>query len=141
MPLSRQALALLERMRPTDADEGMVLEHDSLVFDSPVGKRAGKGLTDMALLRVVQTLDKGITLHGFRSALSDWGYETTDYADMIIEGSLAHVIGNKTTRAYKRGDQIERRRAFLQQWADWCDKPRSKPKTKGNVVPFFSAAA
>lgn len=61
----------------------------------------------------------GITAHGFRSSFSDWAFAETDYPEEIIQMSLAHTVGNATTRAYRRGDAIEKRRALLQDWADF----------------------
>jgi hypothetical protein len=33
---------------------------------------------------------------------------------------LAHVVGDATERAYRRGDALEKRRKLMQAWADYC---------------------
>ena len=37
----------------------------------------------------------------------------------VAEAALAHSLGNSTEQAYARSDQFERRRALMQQWADF----------------------
>lgn len=61
----------------------------------------------------------GITTHGFRATFKSWAEDCTDHAREIVEASLAHVIGDKAERAYRRSDALERRRALLQDWADF----------------------
>src|SRR5208337_4667022 len=43
---------------------------------------------------------------------------------------LAHTIGNKAEAAYRRGDALEKRRAMMEAWAQWCELKA------GNVLPF-----
>jgi hypothetical protein len=38
----------------------------------------------------------------------------------LRETALAHTIQNKTERAYRRGDDLEKRREMMQAWANWC---------------------
>jgi len=47
--------------------------------------------------------------------------------------TIAHAAGNKTERAYCRGDTLARRRELLQAWADFLD---GKDGKGGAVVPF-----
>ena len=37
----------------------------------------------------------------------------------VAEAALAHSLGNSTEQAYARSDLFERRRALMQQWADF----------------------
>ena len=37
-----------------------------------------------------------IVPHGFRSTFRDWGAETTQYANEMLEVALAHAVGDKT---------------------------------------------
>jgi hypothetical protein len=46
----------------------------------------------------------------------------------VAEAALAHVAGDQTERAYRRGDALEKRRALMEAWAAYCE-----PKA-GNVV-------
>ena len=36
--------------------------------------------------------------------------------------ALAHVVGDKTEAAYRRGDMFEKRRQLAEAWAMYCEK-------------------
>ncbi|WGM31534.1 site-specific integrase [Brevundimonas sp. NIBR11] len=72
------------------------------------------------------------TPHGFRSAFRDWAGDCTGYPRELIEEALAHQVGNAVERAYRRSDALEKRRALMIAWADFC-MGRS-----GQVIPFAS---
>jgi integrase len=59
----------------------------------------------------------GITTHGFRSSFKDWAEDCTAHQNVVIEAALAHAVGDKSERAYRRTDAIEKRRALLHDWA------------------------
>jgi hypothetical protein len=44
--------------------------------------------------------------------------------------ALAHTIGDKTERAYRRGELLEKRRAVMEAWAKFLKTPASG----GNVI-------
>lgn len=68
------------------------------------------------------------TVHGFRSSFRDWQSEETDHEDAVAEAALAHLKGDKVEKAYKRGDWLKKRKALMDDWADYCQgiKPLSK---------------
>jgi integrase len=68
------------------------------------------------------------TVHGFRSSFRDWCGEVSTFPREVAEAALAHVAGDQTERAYRRGDALEKRRALMEAWATYCE-----PKA-GNVV-------
>ena len=75
------------------------------------------------------------TVHGFRSAFSDWAHEQTAHSNHAIELSLAHSIGTEVEKAYRRGDLIEKRRQLMEQWAAYCTSPPAAAQKAGaNVV-------
>jgi integrase len=86
--------------------------------------------------RVLTRLSPGVTLHGFRSTFSTWAHETTSFDHDTIEVSLAHTTGNAVSRAYDRGDRIEKRRSLMAAWATFC-----APPTGGNVVAIGGRSA
>lgn len=43
-----------------------------------------------------------------------------DYARETIEKYLAHVVGDKTDRAYGRSDALRKRREVLKAWSEYC---------------------
>jgi len=54
--------------------------------------------------------------HGLRSTFRDWAAERTEYPRDMAEISLAHNVGSEVERAYRRGDQMEKRRAMMAAW-------------------------
>ena len=112
VPLPSQAIRLIKGERMA-ADSP-----DSLLFPSPFGG----SLSDTSLRRLLQEQlgCRDFTLHGFRSSFRDWASEATDVASEVAEKCLAHSIGNRTERAYRRGDLLDKRRVLMQQWADFC---------------------
>jgi integrase len=64
------------------------------------------------------------TVHGFRSSFRDWAGDATDFPREVAEAALAHVVGDATERAYRRGDAFEKRRALIEAWARYCEQER-----------------
>lgn len=83
-----------------------------LVF---LGQRGGE-LSDGALERPLDKLGVKVTVHGWRSTFKDWAANMTDFLDEVSEEVLAHAVGSKTTRAYRRGEAITKRLALLEAW-------------------------
>jgi integrase len=121
VPLSDQALALLR---------GLHRDGSGLVF---LGPTEGKPLSNMAMLMLLRKMGRrDLTVHGFRSAFSDWARERTHYSRDVVEMALAHAIKDKTEAAYRRGDMLPKRAKLMQQWASFCYSPTAE----GNVVPL-----
>ena len=120
IPLSAPAVALLERMK----------EHkrggSDFVFP---GNVKGKPLSDMTLTKALRDMGLVVTAHGFRSTFRDWAAETTNFPSDLAEAALAHVVADKTVAAYQRGTMLEKRRAMMAAWADYCEGASG-----GNVV-------
>ena len=112
VPLSRQALDLL-------CEASALRDESGLVFPSPL--KPGSPMSDMTLTKVLRStgLAERGTVHGFRSSFKNWALEQTDTPWAVSEAALAHVLGNSTEQAYARSDLFERRRALMQQWADY----------------------
>ena len=110
VPLSHQAMAVLDEAAPLKDDSGLVF---------PGVK--GKPLFDMTLTKVLR--DNGLaprtTVHGFRTSFKTWCMETTDTPWAVGEAALAHTLGNSTEQAYARTDLFDRRRDLMQAWADF----------------------
>ena len=109
VPLADAALDVLRQARVLVCDSGQI-------FPSPV---TGKGLTDMALSRILGAIGLAdrATVHGFRSSFRDWTLEATDTPWAVCEAALAHTIGNSTEQAYARSDLFDRRRALMDAWS------------------------
>lgn len=82
--------------------------------------RNNRKLSNMAMTMLLRRLNADITVHGFRSTFRDWASEETNHPSEVCEMALAHSINSKVEKAYRRGNLIERRRALLQDWEDYC---------------------
>lgn len=78
-------------------------------------------ISNMAMMMLLRRMGRdSITVHGFRSSFRDWAGEATDYPREVIELSLAHVVGSRTERAYRRQDALDKRRLLMADWAAFC---------------------
>jgi integrase len=129
VPLTERALAILE------AAEKM--KQNEYVFP---GARNGKPLSNMAMANLLKKRMKheGLTVHGFRSSFRDWAGECTAFPREVAEAALAHVIGDETERAYRRGDALEKRRKLMDAWARFVGAPKAKAD---NVTPIRAKAS
>ncbi|MBS4004983.1 MAG: integrase [Afipia broomeae] len=85
------------------------------------GQEIDKPLSNMAMLALLKRMNRSdLTVHGFRSTFRDWAAETTEYPNELVEMALAHTIKNKAEAAYRRGNLLDRRRALMQAWANFC---------------------
>jgi integrase len=95
-------------------------------------------LTHTAMLELLRRMGhENITVHGFRSTFRDWCAERTSYPNHVAEAALAHAIGDKVEKAYRRGDLLEKRRKLMDAWATWC----AQPAPSGATVHRLSASA
>ncbi|SFR98394.1 tyrosine-type recombinase/integrase [Yoonia litorea] len=114
VPLCKQALAILEKVRGLDAEfvfpsvqrdkQGRAKEQSNMVF-SALLKRMGKS---------------GFTVHGFRSTFRDWASESARADREVAEAALSHATGNAAERAYARSDLFERRRELMDAWGRYA---------------------
>src|SRR5262249_32544973 len=131
VPLSGQALAILEEMQPYRQ------AGDAFVF--PGGKN-GKPLSNMAFLMLLRRIGRGdVTVHGFRSSFRDWAAERKNFPAEVVEMALAHTVSDKTVAAYNRSDLFERRRRLMAAWATFCAAPERKAQS--NVASLQKRSA
>ena len=62
-------------------------------------------------------------IHGFRSIFRSLGMEN-GYPEHLIEKQLSHINADSTIAAYDRAEYLEKRKAMMQQWADYLDSLR-----------------
>jgi integrase len=107
VPLPDEAVAILKSLpRTTD-----------YVFAGATGKP----ISNMTMLKCLRSLtDDEPTVHGFRSSFSTWAREQTDYPAEVIEAALAHKQPDKVVAAYARTTYFDRRRALMDDWAQYC---------------------
>ena len=114
VPLCSRAIEILTNITSNRNPE----EH---VFS---GWKQNTGLSNNALLALLKKMGRSdITAHGFRSTFRDWAAEEAyTFANETIELALAHAIKNKAEAAYRRGDQLERRRELMTAWSEYIDE-------------------
>ena len=111
VPLSDAALAVVDAMKPLrDLAGGFVFP----------GMKAGRGLSDMTLSKLLHAMGHEVTVHGFRSAFKTWAEQETEHPNVVIEAALAHIVGDKAERAYMRGDWLAKRHTLMNDWAAYC---------------------
>ena len=123
VPLSARAVAILATMS--------TMRSGDFVFP---GRRKGKPQCDMTIRALLRRMNCPVTVHGFRSSFRDWAGERTNFPREVAEAALAHVVGDATERAYRRGDALEKRRELMDAWATFCEG------SGGNVVAFPARA-
>ncbi|HHG0702353.1 TPA: integrase domain-containing protein [Klebsiella pneumoniae] len=125
VPLSVQALAVLELMRPLSRQR-------EYVFSSRI-----KPLQPMSSQTVNAALKRAglggiLVSHGMRSiastALNEQGFPPD-----VIEAALAHVDKNEVRRAYNRSDYLEQRRPMMQWWADFVKAADNGSVLEGGI--------
>ena len=108
IPLSAAALDVLDRA--ADLSDG-----SGLVFPGS----AGRPVNANTLGLMFRQLRLAGTPHGCRSTFRDWCGET-GVDRVLAELSLAHSIGNDVEQAYSRSDLLDRRRAVMEAWGEYC---------------------
>lgn len=123
VPLSRQALAVLEEIRPLTGG-------GRWVFTSPV--KRNQPLSENFVLSALGRMGFRHTMtgHGFRGLASTILNEREFNSDWI-ERQLAHVEGNGVRAAYNHAQYLPQRRKMMQWWADYLDEQR-----RPNVLSF-----
>ncbi|MBH1971737.1 tyrosine-type recombinase/integrase [Moraxellaceae bacterium AER2_44_116] len=119
VPLSRQALALIEEMRALSGHFVLVFPHRS----EPL-----KAMCNATFLRVIERLGyKGrMTGHGLRSAFSSILNESNLWNSDAIERQLAHVPASKVRGAYLRAQFLPERHKMMQWYADYLEQLQGK---------------
>ena len=115
VPLSTQALKLLEELRPISGS-------GRWLFPSP--RNDGRPLSENGVrvaLRSMGFRNEDITPHGFRAMASTLLNENGWLPD-VIERQLAHVERNQVRAAYNHAEYLSERRRMMQWWADWLDE-------------------
>jgi len=129
VPLSAEALAVLATVTPPNG-----VRRDGWIF--PSLHRRGRPLSTAAMERVLDDLGlQGVaTVHGFRSTFRDWAGDATNFDRSTVEAALAHLVGDETERAYRRGDALLKRRKLMEAWAGYLARaagsnvrPMSRP--------------
>ncbi|ENV33313.1 hypothetical protein F960_02340 [Acinetobacter gerneri DSM 14967 = CIP 107464 = MTCC 9824] len=127
VPLSQEAITLLKSIKS-------YTQPQDFIFPAP---RGGGMLSDMSLTALIKRMheqklkenglgyidpkqNRVITTHGFRSTFRDWSADKTDYPREVCEHVLAHKLPDEVEAAYLRGAYLEKRKALMADWAEFC---------------------
>lgn len=113
VPLTQQALALLELMKTFSSNSEYVFPSDR-----SNRKHTNASTANMALKRM--GYGSKLVAHGLRSiastVLNEEGFDPE-----IIESALAHVGQDEVRNAYNRADYLKRRKPLMQWWSDYIE--------------------
>ncbi|MDO9106507.1 MAG: tyrosine-type recombinase/integrase [Methylovulum sp.] len=126
IPLSRQAVALFNEIRPLTGT-GQFVFPSVRSLSRPMSENTING----ALRRLGYTGDE-MTAHGFRGMASTRLNEAHLFHPDAIERQLAHGEQNSVRAAYNRAQYLPERVKMMQWWADYLDSL----KAGGVVIPF-----
>jgi len=126
IPLSRQAIALFEEIKPLTGG-GRYVFPSVRTHERPMSENTING----ALRRLGYTGDE-MTAHGFRAMASTRLNESHLFHPDAIERQLAHGERDSVRAAYHRAQYLPERVKMMQWWADYLDSLRENQ----NVIPF-----
>jgi integrase len=116
VPLSRQAITILEEVKPLTG-------HKEWVFTS--GRSPLRPMSESAVLAALRSMgiDKEeMSGHGFRATARTILDEVLGFRVDIIEQQLAHAVKDPLGRSYNRTKFLEERHKMMQLWADYLDE-------------------
>ena len=111
VPLSDQAIAILEQLKPITGQ---------YIFIFPGRIHHSKPMSEMAMNVLIRRIGYAgrVTGHGFRHTMSTILHEQ-DYNTAWIETQLAHVDKNSIRGTYNHAQYLDGRREMLQWYADY----------------------
>jgi integrase len=123
VPLSRQAVAVLDEMR-------LFSDHARYVFVNQRSHLKPIGIYSLvSALRILGYERDEMCAHSFRAMASTLLNEQGYPAD-AIERQLAHVPHERIRGIYNRAEYLPERKIMLQGWADYLDSLRARAKQK-----------
>jgi integrase len=105
VPLSSEAQEIIAKAKQ--------FGRDGYLF---AGVRRGV-ISDASMSRLMERRGMAERPHGFRSSLRTWLAECTNASEEVAETVLAHKVGSKVVRAYRRTDHFEERAILMERWA------------------------
>ena len=118
VPLSHQALTILEDLRPLTGHLP-----GGWVFP---GRNPKQPMSDMAINAAYRRMgidtQNELTGHGWRSVARTMLHERLQFDPEVIEHQLAHRVPDALGTAYNRTKFLDKRQEMMQIWADYLDK-------------------
>jgi integrase len=115
VPLPKQALALLESIKP-------ITGHGQFVF--PGERNHDRPMSDNAIRSALYSLGFGEEQkpHAFRATARTMLVDELGLDPLMIEANLAHGARDRLGKSYNRTQYLKQRFEMVQQWADYLDK-------------------
>lgn len=122
VPLSRQALAVLEALKKLNADWDHVFPNE---------RKPRTYMSENTVLFALYRMGyrSRATGHGFRATASTILNENRFHRD-VIKRQLAHAERNNVRGAYNHAEYLPERREMMQWWADFLDQQAAKKHEK-----------
>ena len=131
VPLSRQAIAVLERVEPFTG---------RFMYVFPNERSRTRAMSDNGIRSALRTLgytNDDMTPHGFRAMARTLLDEELRFRPDWIEQQLAHRVSDPLGRAYNRTAFIDERTKMMQVWADYLDDLRDGDTDRASNVAEF----
>ncbi len=115
IPLSRQALAILQELQPLTGRGRHVF---------PSARSAQRPMSNNAINAAFRRMGYEVgtvTGHGFRATARTILDEVLGFRPDIIEHQLAHAVRDPNGRAYNRTSHLQERTRMMQVWADYLE--------------------
>ncbi|MEQ9876843.1 integrase arm-type DNA-binding domain-containing protein [Pectobacterium aroidearum] len=127
VPLSRQALALLEEIKSISCAHELIFPGD---------RRPTKPMSENTVNNALRTMGYDTTTevrgHGFRTMACSALVESGQWSRDAVERQMSHQERNGVRAAYiHKAEHLDERRLMLQWWADYLDANRDE-----YVVPY-----
>jgi len=117
VPLTSQALALLETVNPISSGREYIFPADRDRNKHTHPQTANTALKRMGYGGILVS-------HGLR-ALASTTLNEQEFSPDIIEAALAHIDGNEVRAAYNRADYLKQRRVMMEWWSNHIDQASS----------------
>lgn len=109
VPLSDRVLEILQLRKAVNPESEFVFCNQK-----------GQAISNNTMRKLLQSTHPNLDVHGFRGSFKTWGFEKTDFSNLLVEMSLGHTVKNTVEKAYLRGDALEKRKDVMQAWTDHC---------------------
>ncbi|MGH1499929.1 tyrosine-type recombinase/integrase [Yersinia proxima] len=127
VPLSRQAIAVLEKIKTLTQDENLVFPGDH-----HPNRPMSENTINNALRRMGYDTKTEVCGHGFRTMACSALVESGMWSRDAVERQMSHQERNNVRAAYiHKAEHMDERRLMVQWWADYLDRCRD-----GYVVPY-----
>lgn len=128
VPLSRQAVSILQALYPLTGRTGMVFASQ---------RKPGQSLSNSTVRAALLRLGFGgeMTAHGFRASARTLAAERLGTRAEVLELQISHKVADALGRAYNRTSFLQERVNFMQEWSDYMDTLRFG----GQVLPLVRA--